>query len=76
MSIEQWWTNLQPSTREFLIKNNGDVVPAEIVAEIAEAGGPDGADSWWADQNGTSGNSFPDDAIDWVETIANDEETV
>ena len=55
MSIEQWWTKLQPSTREYLIDNNGDVVPAEVVAEIAEVGGPESTDSWWADQNGTPG---------------------
>jgi hypothetical protein len=73
MSIEQWWTKLQPSTREYLIDNNGDVVPAEVVAEIAEVGGPDSTDSWWADQNGASGHYFPDDVIDWVEAIANDE---
>jgi hypothetical protein len=76
MSIEQWWTKLQPSTREYLIENNGDKVPPVVVAEIAEAGGPDSADSWWADQNGTPGHYFPDDAIDWVEAIANDEKTV
>jgi hypothetical protein len=76
MSIEQWWTKLQSSTRAYLIANNGDVVPAEVVAEIARAGGPDSAASWWADQNGTSGHYFPDDAIDWVEAIANDEKTV
>ena len=76
MSIEQWWAKLQPSTREYLTENNGDVVPPEVVAEIADAGGPDGADSWWADPNETSGHYFPDDAIDWVEAIANDEKTV
>jgi hypothetical protein len=56
MSIEQWWTKLQPSTREYLIDNNGDVVPAEVVAEIAEVGGPESTDSWWADQNGAPGS--------------------
>ena len=35
--------------------NNGDVVPAEVVAEIAEVGGPESTDSWRADQNGTPG---------------------
>jgi len=64
MSIEQWWTKLQPSTREYLIDNNGDVVPAEVVAEIAEVGGPESTDSWWANQNGAPGHYFPDDAID------------
>jgi hypothetical protein len=73
MSIEQWWTKLQPSTREWLIENNGVIVPAEVVAEIAEVGGPASADSWWAGKGGASGHYFPDEAIDWVETTANGE---
>ena len=39
MSIEQWWPKLKPSTRDWLIENNGDVVPAEVLSEIEEAGG-------------------------------------
>jgi len=74
MGIEQWWAKLQPSTQEWLIENNGDVVPPAVVAEIAQAGGPAGDDSWWASQGETPGHYFPDEAIDWVETTANDEE--
>jgi hypothetical protein len=39
MSIEQWWPKLNPSTREWLVENNGDAVPAEMVVEITNAGG-------------------------------------
>ena len=74
MGIEQWWTKLQPSTRQWLINNNGDVVPAAVVSEIAEAGGPAGDDSWWASQDETPRHYFPDDAIDWVQATANEEE--
>ena len=74
MSIEQWWGKLQPSTQEWLIGNNGDVVPPAVVAEIAGVGGPAGDDSWWASQDDTHGHYFPDDAIDWVEATANDED--
>ena len=74
MGIEQWWTKLQPSTRQWLINNNGDQVPEAIEAEIAEAGGPASDDSWWAGQDETTGHYFPDDAIDWVEAAANEEE--
>ena len=73
MGIEQWWTKLQPSTQEWLIENNGDAVPAEIVAEIASVGGPASADPWWADWSGEPGHYFPDEGVDWVEAIANDE---
>lgn len=73
MGIEQWWTKLKPSTQEWLIENNGDVVPAEIVAEIAGVGGPASADPWWADRTEEPGHYFPDEGIDWVEATANEE---
>ena len=72
MSIEQWRAKLQPATKELLIGNNGDVVPPAVVAEIAQAGGPASDDSWWASQSESPAHYLPD-AIDWVETTANDE---
>lgn len=73
MGIEQWWTKLQPSTQEWLIENNGDAVPADMVAEIASVGGPASADPWWADRIEEPGHYFPDEGIDWVEAVANEE---
>ncbi len=73
MSIEVWWPRLRRETRDWLIANNGDAVPAPIIEEIARAGGPTTSDAWWADQDGSSGSVMPDDAIDWIEEIANDE---
>jgi hypothetical protein len=74
MGIEQWWTRLQPSTQEWLIENNGDGVPAEVMAEIARVGGPAKDDPWWARQSEEPGQYFPDEGIDWVEAIANGED--
>ena len=34
MSIEAWWPNLKPSSRDWLIDNNGDAVPVEVVDDI------------------------------------------
>ncbi len=73
VSIEQWWPTLQPSTREWLIANNGDAVPAPIVEEIAQAGGAITSEAWWVGQNGPSGFYLSDAAIDWIEEIANGE---
>ena len=74
MDIEQWWPRLNQSTREWLIENNGDAVPAELVAEIASAGGPAASDAWWTDQSDEPGFHLPDAATDWIEAVANDEE--
>ncbi len=63
MTIEQWWPNLEPSTREWLVENNGDAIPSELIVEITAAGGADDL----------SGRRLSDDAVDWVEAVANDE---
>jgi hypothetical protein len=73
MSIEVWWPKLQPATRDWLIANNGDAVPASIVDEVAAAGGPVRSDAWWAGDGGSTGAHMPDAATDWIEEIANDE---
>lgn len=70
MHIEQWWPKLKSSTREWLIAHNGDVVSADIAAEIRDAGGSVAED---AGQGGGSGAYLTDEATDWIETVANDE---
>jgi len=73
MPIAQWWPKLQPQTRDWLIANNGDVVPPPVVAEIAEAGGPATSDAWWVMDEEATGPVMPDEAIDWIEETANEE---
>lgn len=73
MSIEQWWPKLKPSTREWLIDNNGDAVPAEILGEIEGAGGSVSTGGWWVGENGPSGFYFSDEAIDWIDAVGNGE---
>jgi hypothetical protein len=70
MDIELWWPKLSPSTREWLIDNNGDSVPPEIAAEIRRAGGEVSLDS----ESEQSGVYLSDDDVDWIETVANEEE--
>jgi hypothetical protein len=74
VEIEQWWARLDPSTQQWLIDHNGEAIPGEVVAKIVEAGGPVTSDSWWSHEDGPSGFYLPDDAVDWVETTANDDE--
>ena len=73
MPVEAWWPKLSPATREWLIANNGDVVPFHIVDEIAQAGGPATFEVWWVSQDDSTGLCMPDEAIDWIEEIANEE---
>ena len=48
MGIETIWPLLSADTRDWLIANNGDSVPKEIVAEIDEAVETSGSDDVWA----------------------------
>jgi hypothetical protein len=73
MNLEGWWPKVAPSTREWLIQNNGDVVPPKILAEIAEAGGSVNPADWWVGQIGPTGFFISEEAIDWIEEMANDE---
>lgn len=73
MIIEAWWPMLRLETRQWLVANNGDAIPPQIVDEIVVAGGPAATDPWWADIDGSPGRSMPDDAVDWIEEAANDE---
>ena len=73
MSMEQWWPKLKPSTREWLIENNGDAVPAEVVLEITKAGGVVSSGAWWVGESGPSVLYFSDEAVDWIDEVGNGE---
>jgi hypothetical protein len=73
MDIEQWWAKLDSTTQQWLIDHNGEALPGEVVTKIIDAGGPAMSDAWWSHQDGPSGYSLQDDAVDWVEATANDE---
>ncbi len=70
MGIDDIWTDLAPETRDWLIANNGDAVPADIAAEIDAAIDSAGADDVWADGDETTGGDVavdegePDDPDD------------
>jgi hypothetical protein len=70
MRITEAWPLLQPSTREWLIEHNGEPLTPEIAAEIVALTGDAGS----AMMDDTSdGALLADEAVDWIETIANDE---
>ena len=62
MNIDKWWPKLEPATREWLVANNGDVIPGDIVDEMTKAG------------RSASTEQLVDDEIDWIEAVANGEE--
>ncbi|HEY8699756.1 MAG TPA: hypothetical protein VIM08_02160 [Arthrobacter sp.] len=73
MRIEEWWSRLDSSTRQWLINNNGDVVPPNILDQITAVAGAPTADASWVGDNVPEGFFLSDEAIDWIEETANDE---
>ena len=59
--------------RNWLIANNGDAVPSSVTEEIRRAGGSVTTDAWWVGQVGPDGFYLSDEAVNWIETVANDE---
>lgn len=75
MRIENWWPLLDSPTRQWLINNNGDVVPPSILAKItAVTGQPTAEDSWGGDST-AEGFFLSDEAVDWIEETANSEDS-
>jgi hypothetical protein len=74
MNIDDWWDELEPSTQEWLIDNNGDVVPPEVIQEILDAGGSLTDDAGWVGERTITGFFLSDEAVDWIEAKANEED--
>ena len=72
-SIEAWWPKLRQQSRDYLMENDGDEVPADLVEEITAAGGIISTDAWWVSQSGPAGLYLSDVANDWIDQLANDE---
>jgi hypothetical protein len=72
-SLEEWWPQLRQETRDWLVANNGDEVPAAVAKEITQAGGSVTPDDWWVGHVGTDSFHLSDKAVDWIEAVANDE---
>ncbi|MDF2443767.1 MAG: hypothetical protein JWR01_1970 [Subtercola sp.] len=77
MDTAEWWAKLTQATRAWLIANNGDAVPQQIVDEITAAGGGNALDDSSArSPNGGSdvlGFHLSDSTTDWIEEVANGE---
>ena len=75
MSIQDWWPLLNSSTQQWLINNNGDIVPPNILDQIMAVAGQPTADASWVGDDGREGFSLSDEATDWIEQTANDEDS-
>lgn len=73
MELDEWWNDVMPETRQWLISNNGTALTPEVVADISRAGGLIASDSWWMGERGPEGVFLSDAATDWIEERADNE---
>lgn len=57
-----WWPKVRQDSRDWLVANNGDAVPGNVLDDIVRAGGV------------IAGSYLSDEEVDWVETVANGED--
>ncbi|MDR6987941.1 hypothetical protein J2Y66_002439 [Paenarthrobacter nitroguajacolicus] len=74
MDIREWWPLLNAETRDWLIDHNGEPLPPNVVARIMTATGGTTDSRWWASES-TDGPHLSDEAVDWIEGVANDEDS-
>ncbi|WP_109208617.1 MULTISPECIES: hypothetical protein [Microbacterium] len=68
-----WWRTLDADAKQWLIAHNGEAVPGEILAKIVAAGGAVSSAAWWVGEHGPDGFHLSDEAVDWIESAANEE---
>jgi hypothetical protein len=73
MNISEWWPLVNAETRDWLIENNGEPLPPRVTADIVAVAGGTADSQWWAGQS-AEGPQLSDEAVGWIEAVANDEE--
>ncbi|MDQ0819389.1 hypothetical protein QFZ79_001684 [Arthrobacter sp. V4I6] len=73
MSISEWWPLVQAETRNWLIEHNGEPLPQPVMADILAVAGGTADSAWWVGGS-ADGPLLSDEAVDWIEAVANDEE--
>jgi len=72
MDIPTLWPALDTQTREWLVEHNGEpLMPAILDALIGANGGS--LDAAWLAEDDGDGPVLIDDAVDWIEAVANGE---
>lgn len=66
-----WWHELTDESRIWLIDHNGEPLDAKVKRDIFYVNGGNTDASWWAGESGEGLCELTDDAIDWIEDVAN-----
>jgi len=72
MDIRVWWPMLDAETREWLMEHNGEPLPPNVADVVTAAGGT--TDSRNRANESSSSLQLSDEAVDWIESVANGED--
>ena len=56
--IQNWWPKLTDEAREWLVQHTEEPMPADVVEEVAAAGGPVSSDAWWTSGADSAGSVY------------------
>ena len=73
MDFPQTWPHLSTSSRSWLMEHNGEPLPDDLIAEILSVTGGEQSAQWWTGPSVEVETQLTDEAVDWIETVANDE---
>lgn len=74
MQIDSWWPLLSDPSRNWLIEHNGEPLDEGVKAEIFAINDGAADPSWWSGSSSEGLSELTDDAIDWIEAVANEEQ--
>ena len=75
MDFPQIWPHLGTSSRSWLMEHNGEPLADDLIAEILSVTGGELSAQWWTGPSVEGETQLTDEAVDWIETVANDEES-
>jgi hypothetical protein len=67
--------HLSPSSRFWLIEHNGEPLPDDLIAEILSVTGGEQSAQSWTGPSVEGETQLTDEAVDWIENVANDDES-
>jgi hypothetical protein len=56
------------------MEHNGEPLPDDLIAEILSVTGGEQNAQWWNGPSVEGETQLTDEAVDWIETVANDDE--
>ncbi|WP_245673009.1 hypothetical protein [Aldersonia kunmingensis] len=71
MRIDAWWPRLTDESRNWLMDHNGEPLDPSVKRDVLDVNDGNVDPSWWAGESTEGQSELTDEAIDWIEAVAN-----